>query len=108
MVTLSRGASIVQAARFWKRLGRTSAQQIAAKVKHNRVRFMGQSGFEFADHLAAKLAELAKTAGVEVSQFGVFESEQIEDRHMNVAQRVDDFNGFLSDFVGGAHNLAAA
>src|SRR5258708_4169911 len=64
------------------------------------------SGLQLGDDLTAELAQLPEAAGVEVGQLGIVEAQKVEDRDVDVAQRVNHFYCLLSEFIGCADHMA--
>lgn len=58
---------------------------------------------QFFNYLPARLAQLLETARVEASQLVVVQTEQVENRGVDVLERVRDFDGFLADFIRQPH-----
>ena len=58
------------------------------------------------NHTPTRLAQLLESPRVEISQFVVVQTEQVENRSVNVLERVRDFDGFLADFIRRADDVA--
>jgi len=54
---------------------------------------------QFFDYTSTRLAQLLEPPRVEISQLVIVEAEQLEDRGVDVLERVRDFDGFL-DLAG--------
>ena len=60
---------------------------------------------QLADDLSAHLAELLFAAGVQEAQLVVVQAQQMQQRDMEVLDRMHGFHGSTAHFVGRADNL---
>ena len=58
------------------------------------------------NHTSTRLAQLLEPPRVEISQLVIVETEQMENRGVDVLKRVRDFDGFLADFIRRADDVA--
>src|SRR5262245_33935413 len=67
---------------------------------------MPQLRQQLADHLPARLRKLPETPAVEVGELSVIEPKQMQQRHMQIADRMHTLHSVLADLVGGADRLS--